>query len=203
MSNELERVARALAARVLRQDPDSPYVQWREWQEAAEIAIAAMTPTPQVVETATWRCDFCGLPNEDGDGKYARCSVCGGEDFTRATIVGQEQAPVSGVDVGPAVLMWAARFLPGDRWDAEDLRDLHAALGGIVEADPDRTRARIHPTPDVGVLAEVRAYIERLRESVRPGCPDPKDDGSACGACRARWAVCDDLDALLDREAGR
>jgi len=47
-------------------------------------------------------------------------------------------------------------------------------------------------------VAEVRAYIERLRELTRPGCPDPRDDGSACGACRARWAVCDDLDAILE-----
>ena len=58
--------------------------------------------------------------------------------------------------------------------------------------------------PDVDVIAEVRAYIERLRESVvRWPCPEPKDDGSVCGACRARWAVCDDLDAILDREAGQ
>ena len=55
-----------------------------------------------------------------------------------------------------------------------------------------------HGAPNV--LAEVRAYIERLRELTRPGCPDPRDDGSACGACRARWAVCDDLDAILDGE---
>jgi len=197
MSNELERVARALAARVLRQDPDSPYVQWREWQEAAEIAIAAMTPTPQVVETATWRCDFCGLPNEDGDGKYARCSVCGGEDFTRATIVGQEQAPVSGVDVGPAVLMWAARFLPGDRWDTEDLRDLHAALGGIVEADPDRTRARIHPTPDVDVLAEVRALRDSaMYANFSVTQLDPREnDAEFVLAIRVS-----DLNSILDRE---
>jgi len=50
------------------------------------------------------------------------------------------------------------------------------------------------------VLAEVRAYIERLRESVRPGCPEPYIDGGACGACRARWAMCDDLDAILNTE---
>ena len=53
----------------------------------------------------------------------------------------------------------------------------------------------------VARVAEVRAYIERLRELTRPGCPDPRDDGSACGACRARWAMCDDLDAILNGEA--
>ena len=46
------------------------------------------------------------------------------------------------VSVRRAVLLWAERFLPGDRWDTEDLRDLRTALGGTVEANPDRTRAR-------------------------------------------------------------
>ena len=57
-------------------------------------------------------------------------------------------------------------------------------------------------TPNSLTLAEVRAYIERLRESVRPGCPEPDIGGGACGACRARWAMCDDMDAILDGKAG-
>lgn len=42
-----------------------------------------------------------------------------------------------------AVRLWAERFIPGDRWDTEDARDLEAALNGIVEAEPtahDRRR---------------------------------------------------------------
>lgn len=35
-----------------------------------------------------------------------------------------------------AVLLWAERFQPGDRWDPEDLWDLRAALTGTVEAHP-------------------------------------------------------------------
>jgi len=41
------------------------------------------------------------------------------------------------------VRMWAERFIPGDRWDTEDMHDLNAALSGIVESSPtahDRRR---------------------------------------------------------------
>lgn len=54
-----------------------------------------------------------------------------------------------------AVLLWAERFTPGDRWDSEDLRDLETALGGTVEAHPTAHWRREQ--------AELRAEVERLR----------------------------------------
>jgi hypothetical protein len=50
----------------------------------ASDAILALlaTPAPQTVGSV-WRCDFCNYPNEDGDSEYARCAICGGEDFTQ------------------------------------------------------------------------------------------------------------------------
>jgi len=47
-----------------------------------------------------------------------------------------------------AILIWAERFIPGDRWDTEDLHDLESALKGTVES---------HPT------AHWRREMERLR----------------------------------------
>jgi len=60
MSNELERVARALFEWDIHEHSD-PKPTWDDsegmrviFREGAAVAIAAMTPTPQVVETATW-----------------------------------------------------------------------------------------------------------------------------------------------------
>lgn len=46
-------------------------------------------------------------------------------------------------DIRRAVHLWSERFIPGDRWDTEDARDLDAALKCVVEANPDRSRARV------------------------------------------------------------
>ena len=45
-------------------------------------------------------------------------------------------------DMFRGVRAWAERFSPGDRWDPQDALDLESALLGIVEANPDRSRAR-------------------------------------------------------------
>ena len=45
-------------------------------------------------------------------------------------------------DMFRGVRAWVERFSPGDRWDPQDARDLESALLGIVEANPDRSRAR-------------------------------------------------------------
>jgi len=46
-------------------------------------------------------------------------------------------------DIRRAVRLWSDRFIPGDRWDTEDARDLDAALNCVVEANPDRSHARV------------------------------------------------------------
>lgn len=83
-------------------------------------------------------------------------------------------------DVRRAVSVWAERFIPGDRWDSEDLRDLEAALKCVVEASPtahDRRRpvqgepsdARIRQAVFDG-LAEASVlqspFVPQLRELV-------------------------------------
>lgn len=45
-------------------------------------------------------------------------------------------------DMFRGVRAWVERFTPGDRWDPQDAIDLESALLGIVEANPDRSRAR-------------------------------------------------------------
>ena len=45
-------------------------------------------------------------------------------------------------DMFRGVRAWVKRFSPGDRWDPQDAVDLESALLGIVEANPDRSRAR-------------------------------------------------------------
>ena len=45
-------------------------------------------------------------------------------------------------DMFRGVRAWVERFSPGDRWDPQDAIDLESALLGIVEANPDRIRAR-------------------------------------------------------------
>ena len=45
-------------------------------------------------------------------------------------------------DMFRGVRAWVERFSPGDRWDPQDALDLESALLGIVEANPDRSRAR-------------------------------------------------------------
>ena len=46
-------------------------------------------------------------------------------------------------DMFRGVRAWVKRFSPGDRWDPQDALDLESALHGIVEANPDRLRARV------------------------------------------------------------
>lgn len=68
-------------------------------------------------------------------------------------------------DVRQAVRKWGERFIPGDSWDTEDMRDLNAALNCVVEATPnghDRRRAA-----DVGSPAPAQADEAKLRESLR------------------------------------
>ena len=121
MSNEqVERVARALAARVLRQDPDSTYVQWREWQEAAEIAIAAMKPTPQVVEhgpVMTWR-------NDGGPWHESNKCKCGA----------RHPHPTPDVDVLAEVRVAQAAECPGPHGDHQFRLRVNAIL------DPEPTQ---------------------------------------------------------------
>ena len=45
-------------------------------------------------------------------------------------------------DMFRGVRAWVKRFSTGDRWDPQDALDLESALLGIVEANPDRSRAR-------------------------------------------------------------
>lgn len=45
----------------------------------------------------------------------------------------REDESITAEEVREAVLLWAGRFIPGDAWDTEDVRDLEAALGGTVE----------------------------------------------------------------------
>ena len=66
-------------------------------------------------------------------------------------------------DIRRAVRLWSERFIPGDRWDTEDARDLDAALKCVVEANPDRSRARVpvqaEPNDDQEALAKFPAII--------------------------------------------
>jgi hypothetical protein len=67
-------------------------------------------------------------------------------DPTRAEAAEQpgEDEPITADQMRRAVLQWASRFIPGDRWDSEDVRDLETALGGTVE---NRCHHRSHDTP--------------------------------------------------------
>ena len=94
--------------------------------------------------------------------------------------------PTPAVDVSSAVLLWAERFLPGDRWDAEDMRDLHAALGGTVEANPDRIRAR----------------AERLVPLTRGTIKCAEGNHDTCFAHEACQCGCH-MSTTPEREAGR
>jgi hypothetical protein len=69
-------------------------------------------------------------------------------DAARAVVEATEQPgedePITADQMRRAVLQWASRFIPGDRWDSEDVRDLETALGGTVE---NRCHHRSHDTP--------------------------------------------------------
>ena len=76
-------------------------------------------------------------------------------------------------DIRRAVRLWSERFIPGDRWDTEDARDLDAALQCVVEANPDRSRARV------------------------PVRGEPSDDREALAKLVQRFGECDNQDYLL------
>ena len=72
-------------------------------------------------------------------------------------------------DIRRAVRLWRERFIPGDRWDTEDARDLDAALQCVVEANPDRSRARVpvrgEPSDDREALSLWRVmYVDESRD---------------------------------------
>ena len=212
MSNELERVAeyapsddersRALMRIMLRADGYS-------WDEEHSEDGGSLSPEDLSYMQAGINDVLVALDmlNNGANEEQVEATVCDGEPFFSFSplspapqvveTVAELEALAEGVILhdagGDAIIV--TQNSDGERWYAS------AFSGGERESWIVDLPAQVlypHPTPDVDVLAEVRAYIERLRELVRPGCPDPRDDGSACGACRARWAVCDDLDAILE-----
>lgn len=64
------------------------------------------------------------------------------EALDALSIRARTTSPDAATELRRGVTEWAKRFIPGDRWDTEDLRDLESALNGNVEANPDRRRAR-------------------------------------------------------------
>ena len=99
----------------------------------------------------------------DGDGDYE--TVWERAFKMRADLDALEAATRehdSAGDIRRAVRMWSERFIPGDRWDTEDARDLDAALQCVVEANPDRSRARVpvqgEPNDDRENLITERTY---------------------------------------------
>lgn len=70
-----------------------------------------------------------------------------GEQFDRAIAahdraLREQIAREVRADMFRGVRAWVERFVTGDRWDPQDALDLESALLGIVEANPDRSRAR-------------------------------------------------------------
>ena len=87
-------------------------------------------------------------------------------------------------DIRRAVRLWSERFIPGDRWDTEDARDLDAALKCVVEANPDRSSARV-PVQGEGYTVEVdgQHFTQAQWEAVQRYCGgsravqgEPNDD---------------------------
>lgn len=85
-------------------------------------------------------------------------------------------------DIRRAVRLWSERFIPGDRWDTEDARDLDAALNCVVEANPDRSHARVpvqgEPNDDREVLAKQLRDIGAVRK-VDQDCSCQDCEGAA------------------------
>ena len=243
MSNEIERVARALnlAGWTCSDGAHEPgdYGRCEACASTCDVmaraAIAAMTPTPQVVEhgpVMTWR-------NDGGPWHESNKCKCGARPpHPTPQVVGW--ADINSLGHALGLNLWGARSFRADvRIDFdEDGRIIGTSLlnpddgnprpdvdvldgdtqpgctgdyecpapahqhGCMTDVEGHCNEPEAHPTPDVDVLAEVRAEREAIAAMVREaGVAQRQYEGY--GDASGSDAILAIADAILDPEAGR
>ena len=197
MSNELERVAQVIRPWLSQtmQDPDD-WAETRARDIAADVIAHALTPTPQVVKVVETVAKFCAL---DG-GTWVKLAT-GQTGQARDCLVWYGDYGDQTDGSLPATVLYPLPTPDGDLRPLEDGDLAECDWGGcnlpsvamrrVLDHRPTRldpecwlAACRAHSTSTPDVLAEVRAWRHKYRFF----------------PATYNWQ---ELDAILDREAGR